>query len=195
VPAAAKLLDRARLGEFTLHMPNVCLAEARQAIVTRCQPRKEAAAIRGFLSWSEPAGKVTKADAAAARIVINQFESSVEDDLSRLDVTLKELAGLPFLKIFGLDEDMLHRATDLALDGIYLKPFDQSILAAVLVRSSRLWDAGERAISFCEIDGDLQPWDRYGNAKPPLTAAYDKAHVWVYGDFMLEQPARSDDFE
>ena len=31
VPAAAELLDRARRGEFTVHMPNICLGEARQA--------------------------------------------------------------------------------------------------------------------------------------------------------------------
>ena len=90
---------------------------------------------------------------------------------------------------------MLDLATTLALDGIAAKLFDHAILACILVRSSKLWNAGERGISFCETDADLQPWDRYGNAKPPLTAAYDKAHVWVYGDFTLTQPPRRRDFE
>ena len=51
VPDAAELLNRARRGDFTIHMPNVCIGEARQAIMTKCQPRKEADAIRRFLSW------------------------------------------------------------------------------------------------------------------------------------------------
>src|ERR1039458_8494851 len=99
------------------------------------------------------------------------------------------------LQIFGLDDAMLGRATELVLAGIELKPFDQSILAGVLVRASRLWDAGERTISFCEIDGHLQPWDKYGNAKPPLRDAFDQAHVWVYGDFTLTQPTKREGFE
>lgn len=90
---------------------------------------------------------------------------------------------------------MLDLATQVALDGIAAKPFDHAILASILVRSSRLWNGGERGISFCEMDTDLQPWDKYGNAKPPLAAAYDKAHVWVHGDFTLTQPPRCADFE
>jgi hypothetical protein len=90
---------------------------------------------------------------------------------------------------------MLDLATTLAFSRVVAKPFDHAILAGVLVRSSRLWAAGERGISFCEADADLQPWDRFGNAKPPLTDAYDKAHVWVYGDFTLAHPPRDKDFE
>ena len=195
VPAAAELLGRARHGDFTIHMPNICIGEARQAIMTKCQPRKEANAIRRFLSWSEPAGDVTKADAAVTRAILDKYENSVKHDLDDLDGALRRLAELPYLKIFGLDDEMLHLATKLVLDGVAAKPFDQAILASVIVRSSKLWDAGERGISFCEADADLQPWDRYGNAKPPLTAAYDKAHVCVYGDITLTQPPRRKDFE
>lgn len=182
-------------GEFTLHMPNICIGEARQAIMTKCQPRKEADALRRFLSWSEPAGVVTKADAATTRATLNKYETNVKRDLERLDSTFQDLAGLPCLKIFGLDDEMLDKATDLALAGFAAKPFDHAILAGVLVRSSRLWATGERGISFCERDADLQPWDKYGNAKPPLKDAYDQAHVWVYGDFTLAQPPRRKDFE
>jgi hypothetical protein len=195
VPDAAELLNRARQGDFTIHMPNVCIGEARQAIMTKCQPRKEANAIRRFLSWSEPAGDVTKADAAVTRAILDKYENSVKRDLDDLDSTLRRLGELPYLKIFGLDDDMLGLATKLALDGVAAKPFDHAILASILVRSSNLWDAGEREISFCEADADLQPWDRYGNAKPTLTAVYEKAHVWVYGDYTLTQPPRRKDFE
>ncbi len=195
VPAAAELLDRARSGEFTVHMPNICFGEARQAILTKCLPRNEANAIRRFLTWAQPAEHVTKADAAATRVVLDKYESSIKQDLENLDNTLRTLATLPCIEIFGLDDTMLNRATELALAGVAPKPFDHAILASVLVRASRLWDAGEREISFCEADADLQPWDKHGNAKPPLRDAFDQAHVWVYGDFTLTQPQRRQDFD
>src|ERR1019366_7594445 len=78
VPAVAELLERARQGQFTVHLPNICIGEARQAILTKCQPRKEANAIRRFLTWAQPSGHVTRADAAAARVVLNQYESSIK---------------------------------------------------------------------------------------------------------------------
>jgi hypothetical protein len=140
-------------------------------------------------------GAITKADGAATRAVLDRYETSVKRDLNRLDDTFRGLAELPYLKVFGLDDEMLDVATSLALAGVVAKPFDHAILAAVLVRASRLWDAGERGIAFCEADADLQPWDRYGNAKQPLLAAYDTAHVWVYEDFMLAQPVRRADFD
>jgi hypothetical protein len=195
VPDAAELLNRARHGDFTIHMPNVCIGEARQAIMTKCHPRKEANAIRRFLSWSEPAGEVTKSDAAVTRAILDKYENSVKRDLDDLDSTLRRPGELPYLKIFGLDNETLGLATKLALDGVAAKPFDHAILASTLVRSSNLWDAGEREISFCEADADLQPWDRYGNAKPTLTVVHEKAHVWVYGDYTLTQPPRRKDFE
>jgi hypothetical protein len=173
VPAAADLLERARQGEFTLHLPNICLGEARKAILVKCQPRNEANAIRRFLTWAEPVGYVAKEDADIARTLLDRYERSIEHDLDRLDDTLNTLATFPYIEIFGLDDVMLTRSTELALPGIALKPFDQAILAGVLVSAARLWNAGERAISFCEADSDLQPWDKYGNAKPPLRDAYD----------------------
>lgn len=195
VPAAAELLDRASHGEFIIHLPNVCLGEARQAIMAKCQPRKEADAVRRFLSWSEPAHLVTKADAEITRVILDKYESSVKGDLEKLDSTLRKISELPYVQVFALDDEMLARATDLAVTGIAAKPFDHAILAGVLVRSSRLWASGERGISFCETDSDLQPWDKYGNGKPPLKTAYDDAHVWVYGDYTLAQPPRAADFE
>jgi hypothetical protein len=71
-----------------------------------------------------------------------------------------------------------------------LKPFDQAILAAILVRAKELWDEGERDLVFAELDGDLQPWDRDGNPKLRLIELYNAAHVWVYGDFELLTPER-----
>jgi len=55
VRAAVELFDRAMRDEFTLHLPNMCIGKARQAIRSKCQPRTEANA--GFISWATPAGK------------------------------------------------------------------------------------------------------------------------------------------
>ena len=195
LPAAINLLERAQHGEFTLHMPNCCLGEARKAILARCQPRNEANAVRRFLTQAENAGDATSEDASTARTLLDKYEASIKRDLDGLDNRLKALTALPYLKILGLDDAMLARSTEIILAGIDLKPFDQAILAAVLVSAEKLWAAGERALSFCETDSDLQPWDRDGRDKPLLKEAYDKVHVWVYGDFTLTEPERPPDFE
>ena len=130
----------------------------------------------------------------STRLVLDKYESAIKGDLNQLEHTLRTLANRPFVEIFGMDDGMLDRATELVLSGLDLKPFDHAILASILVRASRLWDAGERAISFCETDGDLQPWDAYGNPKISLRDAFDAAHLWVYGDFTLTEPRRREGF-
>lgn len=108
---------------------------------------------------------------------------------------MRRIANCPFIELYGLNDAMLDRATELALAGIAPKPFDHAVLASFLVGGEDLWNKGERGISFCETDADLQPWDKRGNAKPPLKDAFDQAHVWVYSDFTLTQPKRLAGFE
>jgi hypothetical protein len=161
----------------------------------RCQPRNEANAIRGFLAHAEPGGHISKEDAAVVRTVLNQYLLGIKRELDNLDNKLKLLAELPCVRFFGLDDAMLIRATELALAGITLKPYDQAILAGVLVNAERLWHSGERLLAFCETDADLQPWDKDGHSKIQLREAYDKAHVWVYENFTLTTPPRRPGFE
>jgi hypothetical protein len=194
VPAAVELLDRAKTGEFILHLPNLCIGEARHAIRTKCQPRTEANALRRFITYATAALSINAADATIARTMLDKYESSIKADLDSLDDRLNSLANLPYVNVFSLDEDMLALTTGLAFAGITPKPFDQAILASILVSAERLWENGERGLSFCETDSDLQPWSRSGDTKTDLRAAYDNAHVWVYGDFTLTQPARKQDF-
>ena len=89
---------------------------------------------------------------------------------------------------------MLDRAVDLCTLDLSLKPFDYAILAAVLVRAEELRNKGEVDLCFCETDADLQPWDKHGNPKQPLTDLYDTAIVWVYGDFELHAPERPENW-
>jgi hypothetical protein len=194
-PVAVKLLERARKGEFTLHIPNCCLSEGRNAILTKCQPRNEATAIRRFLAHAESGGSISKDEATVVRTALDQYTQAIKRDLDNLDDRLKVLAELPFVHIFALDDAMLVRSTELALAGITLKPDDHAILAAVLVSAERLWNSGERLLAFCETDSDLRPWDKDGHPKTQLQEAYDKAHVWVYENFTLTTPPRRPGFE
>jgi hypothetical protein len=110
---------------------------------------------------------MSEVESTAVRAAVNKYESAIKRDLDRLDYTIRTLAGLPYVRVFGLDDAMLARSTELALAGIAPEPFDQAILAGVLVSARRLWDSGEREISFCEQDGDLQPVWQVGRKQAP----------------------------
>jgi predicted nucleic acid-binding protein len=191
LPDARSLFDRAAAGELRLYLPSVCLTEARTATRRRFQPRREADAIRQFLDWGRRNGRVTAAEDQLVRRIVDQFESRVRAELDGLDATLEALRSCPdAIDVFALDDEMLERSVELGASDLDLNPFDQAVLAAVLVRAKRLRDAGHEELAFCELDGDLQPWDKQGNAKQPLTRLYDEARVWVYGDFELAAPSR-----
>jgi hypothetical protein len=64
-----------------------------------------------------------------------------------------------------------------------LKPFDEAILAVVLVRAGTI-DSGWRRL-FCTLDYDLSPFDRKSNVRPQLKAAYDAIGLEVRTAFDL----------
>jgi len=173
-----------------LHLPALCITEARSSMPRRYQPQAETATLRGFLSWARTTGRLTADHTETTLRVVNQLDASVLLELKRLPDTLDMLRSRRNLEIFAMNDAMLERAVDLAFADLWLKPFDQSILAAVLVRAQELWNAGERDLSFCEQDQDLQPWDRRDQIRPPLAELYEDARVWVYEDFTLTKPER-----
>ena len=85
-----------------------------------------------------------------------------------------------------MNEDMLVRSVQLLHLG--LQPFDQAILASILVKAETLKKNGIERFSFCEADSDLQPSDKLGAPKEPLLSIYDQAAIWVYQDFLLQEP-------
>ena len=188
--AAVELLARARRGEFRLHLPSLCLTEVRNPLRSKCQPRYEANAIRDFLELRGNSSQLTAEGLDAIHSVLNRFESSVDSELALLPLILSMLRTEPSIDVFALSDPMLSMAVDLTLIDLALQPFDQCVLAAVLVRARELWDAGERELCFCELDKDLQPWDRPRNRKPLLADLYDQARAWVYGNFELTLPVR-----
>lgn len=189
MPAALELVERAKRGEIRLHLPSICLGEARHPIRSKYQPRTSADAIRKFLAWTALQQDSEITDTDVIRRALDRFESRVLAELDELPATLEGIRKIPGLEVFALDEQMLSRSVELSSEDLNLKPYDQAILAAVLVRAEQLRDAGEEEFYFCELDGDLQPWDKKGASKQPLTSLYDRARVWVYQDFSMNYPS------
>lgn len=192
VRAAAELLERAAAKEIVLHLPSICISEARRPIQERFQVRNEADRIRRFLLWAVGEAHITPEEDAITRKVLDKMEGFVKRDLGQLEDTLASLTQKTGLEIFDITQAMAQRCTELSFLQLGLEPFDQMVLAGVLVRSEQLLLAGEDDIALCELDTNLQPWDRNFDSKQPLTALYDNAHVWVYGDFLLQAPVKPD---
>jgi predicted nucleic acid-binding protein len=188
---AVELLDRARAGELQLHLPSPCLTEARQAIAVKCQPRNEADAIRRFLKRASAEQRVSSEDERITREVLDRFDRQVHRELEQFNDIIVALRQETNLHVFGLTERMLDRSIEVAQLDLMLKPFDQAILAAILVRAEELAAEGDADLNFCENDSDLQPWEkRTQKAKQPLARLYDDAGIWVYADFSMQNPPR-----
>lgn len=193
-PAASKLLERAAHGDLTLHLPSVCLAEARRPLHQDSQVRTIADRVRQFLSWAKDRQRVTPEEDEVTRRVMDKMESLIRTDLDRLENTLQGLRHQAGIEVFDISSEMAHRCTELSFSGLELKPFDQMILAAVLVRAEELLRSGYKDLAFCELDADLKPWDSQRNPKSVLKSLYDKAQIWVYGDFLLQAPVKPEDW-
>jgi hypothetical protein len=194
MPAALALSEKAAAGEISLHLPAICLSEARGPIRSKAQPRMPADYVRSYLAWAKTEGKLSTEDDATVRRVLDQYESQFAAEVKDLDERLALLRQQPGIEIFGLTETMLERAVGLSVQNLDLDPFDQAILAAVLVRASELRLTSAENVSFGELDQDLQPWDKIGRRKEPLRTLYDFAQVSVYGNFSMQaqNPGRPD---
>jgi predicted nucleic acid-binding protein len=155
VPEAVTLLERARARELQIHLPALCLTEARRAIMNKCEPGHEAKAIREFLKRARWERTVTPDQDRATREVLSLFERQIQAEIEQLDDVLASLRTTPGLELFSLNQHMLERAIDLGQSKLWLQPFDQAILAAVPVRAEELLALGEIDLFFCEKDYDL----------------------------------------
>jgi hypothetical protein len=190
IPAALELLDRAATEELKLYLPVVCISEARRPILERFQSRNEADRVRQFLLWARDNKYVEGKDEEAARRVLDQMEGRVKADLEKLDEALENFKGAKGVETFNLSQPMLERCAGLSQAKLDIQPFDQAILAAILVRAEELRAQGIDEMDFCELDSHLQPWDKDSRPKKPLTELYDRARIWVYGDFLLQAPEK-----
>lgn len=92
---AEALLQRAASGEIRLHLPSVCLTEARATILRKFQPRNEADAIRRFLAWGQSNGEIAPSEALETRRILDKFERWVKADLKALPARLASLRQHP----------------------------------------------------------------------------------------------------
>jgi predicted nucleic acid-binding protein len=139
--AAVRLLDRARSGELQLHLPVICLSEARRPILTMHRSRQ--GEIGEFLKWAKKQALVTANDDSGTRRVLNLLELQVKTGLAQLDQMLKSLMHETGVDVFSFDGAMAEKTAVLSLEKTDLQPFDQAILAAVLVRAGTLRSEGE----------------------------------------------------
>lgn len=186
-PQAIQLLEQADAGEFQLLVPAICLAEARETVSRRFAPRSRSEDFRKFVRWARDEGRIKLEDAEAAFRVFDKFDGLVANELKKVPERLAMLTSHPGLSIFPLSEPMLERQTVVGALELSLKPYDLAVLAAVLVKSEELLKEGHSWIGFCELDSDLQPWDKSGARKPILSDLYNTSRVWVYGGFLLEE--------
>ncbi len=183
---ALKLLQRADEREFQLFVPAICLMETRETVPRKFAPRAQTEDLRKFVIWARDEGRINLEDEQAAFRVFDKFDGLVTSELTKVSERLDTLAAHPGLTVFPLSQPMLERQISIGAMDISLKPYDLAILAAVLVKSEELRHEGHSWVGFCELDSDLQPWDKIGASKPVLSALYNAARIWVYGDFLVE---------
>lgn len=180
-PAALDLLNRAAGEELTLHLPAISIAGARQPITERLQR---------YLSWGKNRKIVNPADEAELRSLIDQIKGYANVELDKLDETLCGLSMAKGIEVIPLSEAMLSRRAELSYFKLDLQPFDQAILAAILVRAEDLAKVGVNETEFCDLGADLQPWGKEGNSRPILAGLYKERRIRVYGDFLPQSPEK-----
>ncbi len=186
--AAVALVERAERGELVLHLPAVCLLEARSVLRGgRFQPRDDADPIRAFIGL----GSTSPEEKRVVLQSLDRYEAYIKRELTDAPARVESLRQRSGIDVFAADDLVLVRSIELTGEVEGTKPFDLAVLAAVLVRAERIRAGDPSAqISFCELDADLQPWDRKGASRAWLQALYDASHVWVYADFTMVGPPR-----
>ncbi len=93
VPAAVILLERAQRGDFTLHIPNLSFAEARQSIQTKCQPA-DAPGIHRYIRWAHKNGELNDKQAEDAHRIAERYVQDIVKELSAVPAILKDISLL-----------------------------------------------------------------------------------------------------
>jgi len=187
IPDAVELLGRAGRNEIRLYLPSICISEARRPLLEKYQPRSTADRVRAFLRWARRENLINNQEADATRRVLDIMESRIKNDLDALNTVFSSLRNAPGFEVLDLTQEILELCPELSYLKLALEPFDQAILASVLVRAKQIADAGEGPCAFCQLDSNLQPWGKDA-PKEKLAQLYDESKIWVYGDFLLANP-------
>lgn len=184
---ALSLLQRAERGEITIHVPHIALREAQDVIRRKHQPN-ERKTLQQFRKWAVEHGHVDEATSRAANQLLTEFSNIVTAELKGLSRRIDEVAEASGVQVFGLSDSMLSRSISLRneVPEPHLKPFDEVILAAILVRAEEIASAQCRL--FCTLDFDLAPVVR-DNTRRHLVAVYNRAQLQVRTSFNLDDIA------
>lgn len=152
--------------------PHIALREAKAAILRKHQP-KEHRILQQFRKWAKDHQEIDAQTSIAANQFLGKFSDLVTTELARLDQRIDEIQSASGLEVFALNDAMLERSISLRVEvpDPQLKPFDETILAAVLVRAGDLVSESRRI--FCTLDFDLSPVVR-NNTRKYLSAVYEK---------------------
>ena len=116
---------------------------------------------------------------------LSLFSTSVNADLDNLDARMTEVQASAGLNVFPLSDAMLERSLALRDEIVdpELAPFDEAILAAVLVRATELGTSDP--VVFCTLDRDLSPVNRRKEPRPYLQRVYAAIGLEVRTSFDL----------
>jgi hypothetical protein len=183
-PEAQGLVHRAAQGELVVHVPSAALREGGNAIRQKCQPTASKE-LREFRRWAVAEGKVNTTTAAEADVFLDAYIPTVKTGMLALDARIDAIRTQTGIDVFALDDRLLDRALRLRTEVATLKPFDEAILAVVLVKAGDLKATGATDLWFCDLDGDLVPVDKKGNPRKELVASYAAAGITVRQDFRV----------
>lgn len=181
-PDAKDLADRAANGEFKVYLPSVALREGEDAIRRKYQP-KVVNPLEDFRRWAVANNLLTQAEARAAQPLLEAFRAKAQSGIDTLTTRVDAIANLPGFEVFALTDEMLNKA--IALRSVAdLKPFDETIFAAVLVKAAEVHEPSDE-LFFCELDGDLAPFTKKGDPRSQFQAEYDALGIKFRRDFQV----------
>jgi len=111
---AVDLLERAKQGEFVLHIPNASFSEALQSIQAKCQP-VDGPGIHRYIGWAQKNGQLNDDQAEKAHQLAEKYLQAITKELAAVPEIVSEVARLSCVAMFALDDEMLNLANRLSL--------------------------------------------------------------------------------
>jgi len=111
---AVDLLERAKQGEFVLHIPNASFSEALQSIQAKCQP-VDGPGIHRYIGWAQKNGQLDDDLAEKAHQRAEKYLQAITKELAAVPEIVSEVARLSCVAMFALDDEMLNLANRLSL--------------------------------------------------------------------------------
>jgi hypothetical protein len=181
---AEELVKRAAAGELRIEVPSVAIREGGNAI--RLKWPKVDKELGEFRRWAVRERRIDRALADAAVEFLEAHQAQLQSEMATLDDRLDELLHLPGVNVFALDQRMLDRAISLRQQAADLKPFDEAILAAILIRAADVRSDAKSGVFFCSLDkSDLGAMDRKGQPRRQLASLYAEAGIINRSDFLV----------